>query len=79
LISEVLFQFKIKNVEKKSGVSETRRNLLKGLAALPFVGSFSIATAAARLITKDQGYLTEEAKASLKNLKGYFQRKGWKT
>jgi hypothetical protein len=68
------FNLKIKNVEKKSGVSETRRNLLKGLAALPFVGSFSIATTAARLITKDQGYLTEEAKASLKNLKGVLPK-----
>ncbi|MCX6254262.1 MAG: hypothetical protein NTV31_07265 [Bacteroidia bacterium] len=61
-------------MEKKSGVSESRRNLLKGLAALPFIGSFSIVTSAARILSKDKGYLTEEAKDSLKNLKGVLPK-----
>jgi hypothetical protein len=61
-------------VEKKSGISQTRRNLLKGLAALPFVGSFSIASAATRILSQDHGYLTEEAKVSLKNLKGVLPK-----
>jgi hypothetical protein len=61
-------------VEKKSGVSESRRNLLKGLAVLPFIGSFSIVSSAARALSKDRGYLTEEAKESLKNLKGVLPK-----
>jgi hypothetical protein len=61
-------------VEKKSGVSESRRNLLKGLAMLPFAGSFSIFSSAARMLSNEQGYLTEEAKASLKNLKGVLPK-----
>lgn len=58
------------NAGKKPGISESRRNLLKGLAVLPFAGSFSIISSAARILSKDQDYLTEEAKASLKKLKG---------
>src|ERR1035437_1016547 len=65
---------KNKNVKKKSGVSESRRNMLKGLAVLPFIGSFSIASAAVRILSKDNSYLTEEAKASLKNLKGVLPK-----
>ena len=61
-------------MEKKSGVSESRRNLLKGLAMLPFAGSFSIFSSAARMLSNEQGYLTEEAKASLKNLKGVLPK-----
>lgn len=61
-------------MEKKSGVSESRRNLLKGLAVLPFIGSFSIVSSAARALSKDRGYLTEEAKESLKNLKGVLPK-----
>jgi hypothetical protein len=61
-------------VEKKSGLSESRRKLLKGLAVLPFVGSFSIATAASRILSKDEDYLTDEARASLKNLKGVLPK-----
>ncbi|MCX6300652.1 MAG: hypothetical protein NTW82_00555 [Bacteroidia bacterium] len=59
---------------KKSGLSQTRRNLLKGLAALPFAGSFSISSAASLILSKDQGYLTEEAKTSLKDLKGVLPK-----
>jgi hypothetical protein len=61
-------------MEKKSGISESRRNLLKGLAALPFVGGFSLVSSAAGMLSKDQGYLTDEAKASLKNLKGVLPK-----
>jgi hypothetical protein len=61
-------------MREKSGVSEKRRNLLKGLAALPLIGSFSIASSAARLLSKEQGYLTEESKASLRNLKGILPK-----
>jgi hypothetical protein len=59
---------------KKSGVSEKRRNLLKGLIALPFIGSFSIVSTAAGIVSKDNGYLTDEAKASLKKLKGVLPK-----
>jgi len=55
---------------KKSGLSEGRRNLLKGLIALPFAGRLSIGSSSNQVSSKDQGYLTEEAKASLKKLKG---------
>jgi hypothetical protein len=61
-------------LKEKSEVSKTRRNLLKGLALIPFVGSFSIASSAARAVTSDQGYLTEEAKLSLKKLKGHLPK-----
>ena len=61
-------------MEKKPGVPEKRRNLLKGLAILPFIGSLSVASAAGRMLSKDNGYLTEEAKASLKNLKGLLPK-----
>jgi hypothetical protein len=40
-------------MEKKSIVSESRRRLLKGLALLPFAGSFSIASAASGVISND--------------------------
>jgi hypothetical protein len=58
----------------KSGLSQSRRNLLKGLAALPFAGSFSISSAASHILSKDRGYLTEEAKTSLKDLKGVLPK-----
>jgi hypothetical protein len=58
------------NPGKKLKVSESRRKMLKGLAVLPFLGSFSIASAAGQISSKDNGYLSEEAKASLKKLKG---------
>jgi len=62
------------NLKRKSEVSEKRRTLLKGLAVLPFAGSYSIVTAASGQSIKDQSYLTEEAKASLKNLKGVLPK-----
>jgi hypothetical protein len=61
-------------MKRKSEISEKRRTLLKGLAILPFAGSFSIVKAASGQLSKDQGYLTEEAKASLKNLKGVLPK-----
>ena len=61
-------------MEKKTGTSIKRRNLLKGLALIPFAGSFSIGPAAARTLSKDQGFLTEEAKASLQTLKGVLPK-----
>jgi hypothetical protein len=60
--------------EKNPGISEGRRNLLKGLAALPFAGSFTFASSATRMLSKDQEYLTEEAKVSLKKLKGVLPK-----
>src|SRR4030042_201501 len=62
------------NMRKKSGVSERRRNLLKGLIALPFAGSFSIISPAARNSLKEQDYLTQEAKASLKKVTGVLPK-----
>jgi hypothetical protein len=61
-------------MEKKSGISESRRNLLKGLAALPLVGGFSLFSSATGLLSRDQGYLTDEAKASLKKLNGVLPK-----
>lgn len=61
-------------MEKKSGTYVNRRSLLKGLALLPFAGGFSFVPAASRNLSKDNGYLTEEAKASLKNLKGLLPK-----
>jgi hypothetical protein len=61
-------------LEKKSGNYVNRRSLLKGLALLPFAGGFSFVPAASRNMSKDYGYLTEEAKASLKNLKGLLPK-----
>lgn len=58
----------------KTGVSKKRRSLLKGLMALPLVGSFSYSAASARMPSENQGYLTEEALASLKNLKGVLPK-----
>lgn len=49
---------------------ENRRKLLKGLAALPFLGSLSIASRAACELSEDKGYITEEAKLSLQDLNG---------
>ena len=63
-----------KHLENNSEVSKSRRNLLKGLAALPFLGSLSITSAAGRMLSKDEGYLTEEAKATLNNLKGVLPK-----
>jgi hypothetical protein len=62
------------NMKRKSEISEKRRTLLKGLAVLPFAGSFSFVKAESGQLSKDQGYLTEEAKASLKNLKGVLPK-----
>jgi hypothetical protein len=67
-------KIKHKIMEKKSVVSVKRRNLLKGLALLPFAGSFSIVSAATQMVSKDNGYLTEEAKTSLKKLKGVLPK-----
>ena len=50
-------KIKHKIMEKKSVVSVKRRNLLKGLALLPFAGSFSIVSAATQMVSKDNGYL----------------------
>lgn len=57
-------------MERRSRTSEKRRNLLKGLLALPFLGSFSYSSAISRSHSRDHGYLTEEALASLSDLKG---------
>ena len=57
-------------MEKKTGISEGRRKLLKGLALLPFIGSYSVASAAGEMFRKDRNYLSEEAIASLQELKG---------
>lgn len=57
----------------KSGVSVCRRKLLKSLTVPPILSTFSIASAAHDL-SKGHSYLTEEAKASLKNLKGVLPK-----
>jgi hypothetical protein len=54
--------------------SENRRKLLKGLAALPLFGGLSDTAASARQTSKDSGYLTDEAKAALQNLKGVLPK-----
>jgi hypothetical protein len=61
-------------MEKKPGISEKRRNLLKGLAMLPFAGAFSVASAATRMLPDNKNYLTEEAINSLKKLKGQIPK-----
>jgi hypothetical protein len=61
-------------LKRKSEVSEKRRTLLKGLAVLPFAGSFSVVSGAFGILSGGQDYLTEEAKASLKNLKGVLPK-----
>ena len=61
-------------MNEKSEVSKSRRNLLKGLAVLPFIGGFSIRSAVSPILSKDQGYITEEAKTSLKNLEGILPK-----
>lgn len=61
-------------MEKKTGISEGRRRLLKGLALLPFMGSYSIASAAGTMLPKDNTYLSEEAIASLQELKGIIPK-----
>lgn len=48
--------------------------MLKGLITLPFVSAFSIPSAAARFISKDNGYLSEDARNSLKDLKGVLPK-----
>jgi hypothetical protein len=55
---------------KKPGISESRRRLLKGLAAFPFAAGFSIRSSYGQVSSKDSGYLTEEAKTSLKRING---------
>jgi len=57
-------------MEKKSAISLSRRNILKGLAALPFIGSFSVASSAAKMFSGDKNYITDEARSQLKKLKG---------
>lgn len=61
-------------LEKKTAVSVKRRSLLKGLVMLPFAGSLSALSSAAHFFPKEKDYLTDEAKASLNNLKGVLPR-----
>ena len=61
-------------MNKNSDFSEGRRNFLKGLVALPFINCFSTASTTSHLLSRGQNYLTEEAKASLKNLKGVLPK-----
>jgi len=61
-------------MKNKSGFSETRRNVLKGLAALPLAGAFSIAGSAEHLLAREHDYLTDEAIEALKNLKGILPK-----
>ena len=63
-----------RTMEKKSEMSTSRRNLLKGLAALPFIGGYSIVSAATKSLSVQHDYLTDEAKASLKKLKGVMPK-----
>jgi hypothetical protein len=61
---------KNKMIRKKPAVSESRRTLLKGLIALPLASSIHAKSPDIQGTSKDQGYLTDEARASLKYLKG---------
>jgi hypothetical protein len=61
-------------MSRKSKTLETRRNLLKGLIALPFAGAFSIPSMFARNSLKASGYLSDEARASLQDLKGVLPK-----
>jgi hypothetical protein len=63
-----------KNQKNKYMLSEKRRSLLKGLALLPFAGSFQLLSSGIGLVSKDSGYITDEAKASLKKLKGILPK-----
>lgn len=51
-----------------------RRKLLKGLATLPFIGNLTTVSLAAGATFQQKEYLTEEAKTSLKNLKGVLPK-----
>jgi hypothetical protein len=62
------------HMKKKPVISESRRNLLKGLAVLPFAGGYSVVSSAARMFSNDHDYLTEEANSSLKKLKGVIPK-----
>lgn len=61
---------------EKKGYSESRRRLLKGLAVLPLVGGLScVSKTTAPAPSQGQvGYLTDEAKESLKKLKGVLPK-----
>jgi hypothetical protein len=61
-------------MKRNSGVSESRRRILKGLAVLPFAGSFALKSAAPGSSLQDQGYLTGEARSSLKKLNGVLPK-----
>lgn len=62
-----------KHVEKDF-VSESRRRLLKGLAAIPIAGSISFGSLKTELSPQDHAYITDEAKQSLKKLKGILPK-----
>jgi hypothetical protein len=59
---------------KRSVNATTRRNILKGIAFLPFAGSFSALNSASKYLSQDNNYLTDEARASLKKLSGALQK-----
>lgn len=56
--------------KRKNQIKVNRRNLLKGLAALPVVYGLSRFNSFAGAITNEQRYLSDEALASLQELKG---------
>ena len=56
--------------EKSKHGLVSRRNLLKGLAVMPVVYGLSKVSAAANEISKDRGYLSEEALLGLQDIKG---------
>lgn len=53
---------------------ESRRTLLKGLAVLPFLGGLSVSSFGANEFSGDTSFITEEAKESLKKLKGVLPK-----
>ncbi len=59
---------------EKNKDSLNRRRLLKGIAALPIIGGLAMSSAIAGETSKEEGYITEEARVSLKKLKGLLPK-----
>lgn len=54
--------------------SRKRRDLIKGMAVLPFAGPISVASGVLAGSSKFDGYLTEEARAALQEVKGVLPK-----
>jgi hypothetical protein len=60
-------------MEKNIRISQKRRRFIKGIAALPLIGSIPLASAVTDIF-KPADYLTNDAKASMADLKGVLPK-----